>query len=76
MISLLCSFFDNIINSIREIPTGTRVFIEIIMVALVVTCIIFAINISKKHDEKPIKWMFVVFAVILLILIFILGIIT
>ena len=76
MISLLCSFIDNIINSIREIPIGMQILIRVVILALMVTCLAFAINKGKKHDEKPIKWLFLVLAIVLLILLIIFSVIT
>ena len=76
MISLLCSFFDNIINSIREIPPVTQVVIQVLMLALMVTCIAFGINKGKKHDEKPIKWRFIILAIILFVMLILFSVIT
>ncbi|MBR4270565.1 MAG: hypothetical protein IKQ31_02695 [Clostridia bacterium] len=76
MISLLCSFVDDIVNHVREIPTSTRIIIEVFILVLLVSCIAFAINLGKNHAEKPIKWIFIVFAGILGLLLVLIPIIT
>ena len=75
MINLIGGIWDNFVNFIREMDPTVRYSILGVLLFCVFACLALAINKKDdKHDKEPIKWRYLIIAVILMAIMLIIGV--